>query len=82
MDGKHESMLKLFENSVRNNASETITTIYKNTLSDLETSRNGLLGSSKPANRTNIVNQQALWNTYAVSLKKLAIEIKEIDATL
>ena len=82
MDGKHESILKLFENSVRSSASETITTIYQNALSDLETSRNGLLISSKPANRTNIVNQQTLWNTYAGSLKKLAVEIKEIDAVL
>ncbi len=81
-DGKYESWMEMMGAVVRNNSEETITTIYANAKKELEISRKGLLEAANPAERTNVVNQQTLWNTYALSLKKLKSEMIEISHTI
>lgn len=81
-DGKYESWMEMMGAVVRNNSEETITTIYANAKKELEISRKGLLEAANPTERTKVVNQQTLWNTYALSLKKLKSEMVEISHTI
>jgi len=79
MDGKHESMIKLFEKTLIDHATNTMAEIYNRTKQELETAEKAIMESANPANRTKIVNQQAIWSSYATSLRNLSASIKELN---
>lgn len=79
LEGKHQSILALFDSNIREGATEAIANIYAATKNELEASRNGLLLSANPATKTKVINQQALWDGYAKAVKALQPAIKSID---
>ena len=79
IQGKHESVLKSFEKSIQENATDSISQIYNKTLGELKSLRNEVQNSSNPQNRVKLVNQQTLIKLVAVDLKKISPEIKSLN---
>lgn len=82
LNGKHESMLKSFEKTIQDNATDAISTIYNRTLSELQSARNEIQNSSSPQNRVKVVNQQTLFNNFAIELQKELPTIKNLNSDI
>lgn len=80
LEGKHESMLHSFEKAMEDSATNTISEIYNRTKKELEGAKRALLASANTANRVKVVNQQTLWNNFAISLQKIALDLKALKA--
>lgn len=80
LEGKHESMLHSFEKAMEDSATNTISEIYNRTKKELEGAKRALLASANTANRVKVVNQQTLWNNFAISLQKMALDLKALKA--
>ncbi len=80
LEGKHESMLHSFEKAMEESATNTISEIYNRTKKELEGAKRALLASANTANRVKVVNQQTLWNNFAISLQKIALDLKALKA--
>lgn len=79
LGGKHESMLKSFEKSIQEGATDTISSIYNKTLQELQAARTEIQKSSNSQNRIKIINQQTLFNNFAIELQKLTVDIKYLN---
>lgn len=80
LEGKHESMLHSFEKAMEDSATNTISEIYNRTKKELEGAKRALLASANTANRVKVVNQQTLWNNFAISLQKIVLDLKTLKA--
>lgn len=80
LEGKHESMLHSFEKAMEESATNTISEIYNRTKKELEGAKRAFLASANTANRVKVVNQQTLWNNFAISLQKIALDLKALKA--
>ena len=80
LEGKHESMLRSFEKSMEDGATDTISKIYSRTKNELESAKRALLASANAANRVKVVNQQTMWNNFAITLQKIVPNLKELKA--
>jgi GTP-binding protein EngB required for normal cell division len=82
LEGKHESMLHSFEKAMEEGATDTISEIYTRTKTELENAKRALLESANSANRVKVVNQQTIWNNFAISLQKLVPNLKELKVEI
>ena len=65
---------------MEDSATNTISEIYNRTKKELEGAKRALLASANTANRVKVVNQQTLWNNFAISLQKIALDLKALKA--
>lgn len=79
MNGKYESVLKLYEKSIQDNAIETISNIYSRAKQELETAMRTMIDSADESNRSKVVNQQTLWNAIAKKLQVLTEPVKALN---
>ncbi|WP_288148781.1 dynamin family protein [Bacteroides acidifaciens] len=80
MEGKHESMLHSFEKSMEDGVTDSISEIYSRTKKELEGAKRALVDSANTSNRVKVVNQQTLWNNFAITLQKIVPNLKGLKA--
>ncbi len=78
-NGTRTSILEDYTKSLRSSAVDAMSAVYIQTRKELENARKQIIDSANPANRIKLVNQQTLFNKFAIELKKISSEIKLLN---
>lgn len=79
IQGKHESVLKSFEKSIQESATNTISQIYNSTLSELKSLRSELQNSANPQNKVKLNNQKNVIHQIGADLQKISLDVKSLS---
>ena len=79
MHGQHQSTLTTFKRSIKENATDAISSIYNKIFNELQAAKAEIINSANKQNRVRLVNQQTLFNNFAISLQKLLPDLKQLN---